>query len=1059
MDTAVYVNGREAARCPYGYSTFTADITRLLCAGENVVSVRVRHESPNTRWYSGAGIFRNVHLITAPALHVPAEGLYIHTSGTDGRISVQAEVQNFKTEADHACLQLAVYSPDGQIVASTEQALSLPAGQTVSASAQMAVSSPLLWDLDMPNIYRLRAELVRDGAAVDVAESVFGFKDAVFDPDKGFWLNGRPVKLHGVCMHHDLGSLGAAFNPYALERQMRIMKEMGVNAIRTSHNPPAPELMDICDRMGLLVVSEAFDMWERAKTGKDYARFFKEWAHTDVTRWVRRDRNHPSLLMWSIGNEIYDTHVSPHGREIAENLKAWVRESDPLENGMVTVGSNYMRWENAQKTAEILDCVGYNYAEDLYDGHHAQYPGWRIYGSETASAVRSRGIYHFPADASILTHPDQQCSSLDNSVVSWGSSAVHAWTEDRNRPFVGGQFIWTGFDYIGEPTPYNTKNSYFGIVDTAGFPKDIYYFYQSAWTGKPMLHLFPYWDWNEGQEIPVTIYTNAPKTELFLNGRSLGTQEIDHAAGDRPFAQFTVPYEKGVLTARGYDANGNLIAEARRSSFGNPAAIILSPEQERIPADGRALAFVAISMQDADGEPVENARNRVSVSVTGAGRLVGLDNGDSTDYDSYKGTSRRLFSGKLLAVIQSNGTAGEICLRVSSEGLPDAEIRLYAEPAVIPEGISVVCTPPVENGYSEIPVRRVELSFEKGSATLTPDAPDAVVCAKFLPANSSYRELTWRAVMDAGEDTYIAVLEPEGDRVRVCGRGDGHFRLQACCNNGSAFPQLMADREFTITGMGEATRNPYEKINAVGYSAASQPFGFESGGCLSCPDNSYVVYSMLDFGENGCGPEMTIYTGNNADHPQEVEIWEGTPDQDGRKIMVFEAPSDGGWNSANPYRCVLPENLQGIKTLSFVFKKWMIFGGFSFTPAASRALQQNAAADCRAVYGDDYRMEERDGRRIVAGIGNNVVLTFKDFDFGTEGVDQVTVRGWTPNPLNTIQLRCERETGQEISLLEFTGTEAMTEQTFAIRPISGKCTIHFVFLPGSAFDFDWFRFS
>ena len=348
-------------------------------------------------------------------------------------------------------------------------------------------------------------------------------------------LNGKKIKLNGVCEHHDLGALGAAFNKAALKRRFVILKEMGVNAVRTAHNMPAVELMELADEMGILIVSEAFDMWEKSKTPYDYARFFKEWAHIDVKSWVMRDRNHPSLLMWSIGNEIYDTHAGERGQEVTKMLMDYVLKYDPRENAKVTIGSNFMPWENAQKCADIVKVAGYNYAEKYYKKHHEEHQDWIIYGSETASIVQSRGIYHFPFEKSILADDDEQCSALGNSTTSWGAKSAEACIiAERDTPFSLGQFIWTGFDYIGEPTPYHTKNSYFGQIDTATFKKDSYYIYQAEWTDyktKPMVHIFPYWDFNKGQMIDVRVCSNACKIELQLNGITIGTHVIDHEHG------------------------------------------------------------------------------------------------------------------------------------------------------------------------------------------------------------------------------------------------------------------------------------------------------------------------------------------------------------------------------------------------------------------------------------------------------------------------------------------------------------------------------------------------
>ena len=372
------------------------------------------------------------------------------------------------------------------------------------------------------------------------------------DPDKGLILNGRKIKLFGVCEHHDLGALGSAFNKEALRRRFKILKDMGVNAIRTFHNMPDPQFMDLADEMGFLIASEAFDMWERSKTTYDYARFFKEWSHKDVMSWITRNRNHPSLLMWSIGNEIYYTHADVRGQEITKMLMEYVKEFDPNENAKVTIGSNFMPWENAKKCVDIVKIAGYNYSEKYYEEHHEKHhekhKDWIIYGSEAASVVQSRGIYHFPFEKSILADDDEQCSVLGNSTTSWGAkSPERCITDDRYAEFSLGQFIWTGFDYIGEPTPYHTKNSYFGQIDTATFKKDSYYIYQSEWTDyrkKPMIHILPYWDFSENQIVDVRVCSNAPKIELKLNGKVIGKYNIDHKKGKDLVGWWKIPYKR-----------------------------------------------------------------------------------------------------------------------------------------------------------------------------------------------------------------------------------------------------------------------------------------------------------------------------------------------------------------------------------------------------------------------------------------------------------------------------------------------------------------------------------
>lgn len=546
MDCVVYVNGNLVGNWAYGYSTFEFDITRQLQVGENWVYVSVTHQSPNSRWYSGAGIYRNVWFVTRNEKHIEPDGIYITTrvekeGQLDGKWFV--DVETTLSSGTIGTVRHSLWYQGIQIAIDRVSEREVVHNDSKDCNFQtVVINQPRLWDISSPNLYELRTELYYEGQVVDAETQTFGFRTTQFDHEKGFLLNGRVVKLNGACEHHDLGALGAAFNTCAMRRKLTILQEMGVNAIRTAHNMPAKELMELTDEMGILVVSEAFDMWERSKNPYDYARFFKEWYKKDVKSWVMRDRNHPSLIMWSIGNEIYDTHADAHGQEITQQLMEEVLRYDPKQNARVTIGSNYMPWENAQACADIVKVAGYNYGEKYYKKQHEAHSDWIIYGSETSSTVQSRGIYHFPYEKGILSDDDEQCSSLGNSSTSWGAKSSEACIiADRDATFSMGQFIWTGFDYIGEPTPYHTKNSYFGQVDTAGFKKDSFYIYQAEWTNyeeAPMVHIFPYWDFNVGQSIDVRVCSNAPSVELYVNGVSQGKVRIDHSHGTQLIANY-----------------------------------------------------------------------------------------------------------------------------------------------------------------------------------------------------------------------------------------------------------------------------------------------------------------------------------------------------------------------------------------------------------------------------------------------------------------------------------------------------------------------------------------
>lgn len=1054
MNSTLFVNGKEVGSWTYGYSAFEHDITDFLHEGENELLLRVSHQSPNTRWYSGAGIFRDVMLKLRPAAYIGTNGVYIHSAPQpEGGWTTEVET-DVVGEASDIRMLLEVFDPAGASMGGYGLEAHFDGGHE-KFTASFNSTDPELWSVDDPMLYTLKISLYSGSELLDCVNETFGYRTAEFYPDRGFLLNGEPVKLHGVCMHHDLGALGSALNEAALARQLRIMKEMGVNAIRTSHNMPARQLVQLCDEMGLLVDSEAFDMWEKPKTEFDNHRFFTEHAERDVRSWIERDRNHPCIIMWSIGNEINDT-IDPHGLDITKRLYEYVLKYDPKGNAAPTIGSNYMGDENAQKCSDVVKLAGYNYSEYLYDEHHAKYPDWVIYGSETASAVRSRGIYRFPAELPLLTGEDCQCSSLDNSVVGWGSSAMKSWRLDRDCPFCCGQFIWTGFDYIGEPTPYNTKNSYFGIVDTAGFPKDIYYFYQSVWVSpeqKKVLHIVPsYWDFIPGQEIDVLIYSNARDVELFLNGKSVGTHVMELETSQDMRAHFKVPFEPGVLRVVGHFADGSECSEVLHTPS-DPAAVVLTSDKETLLADGRDIAFVEISTVDVNGIPVGNARNRIRVEVSGAGRLVGLDNGDSTDYDSYKGDNRRLFSGKLLAMIESTLEPGEITVRAYSEGLENAELRLVSENCGEVSGVSVVTEnkfPAVCRAYTgEVPARLLLPEVDVNS--FDPERRSAEIRAKLLPKNCTYDDISWSVVRRNGVESNLAQVEGSGRSAVVTAKGDGEFFVRAMVHNGAEHPQVIADIPFTAEGLGAAVRDAYSFISASTLDSSNVPTNIIEDGALSNFDGRTVMtYSDIDFGKTG-SQIISLSVGTCFDMP--VEVWEGTPD-DGKLICRVDFGNNGHWCGFAGQDFALAERLTGVRTISVVIDSRVIFGGFSFVPI-ERAYDTNWVGEADSVYGDDYRI---DGRR-VADIGNNVIINYEGLDFGEGGSEALIISGETGNPMNQIQLRYTPAGGaQKTVLLEFQ-QDGGREQRFDIPKLSGVNDVSFVFMPGSRFDFDWFRFE
>ncbi len=1105
MDSTVYVNGVSVFEWKYGYSAFEVDITEALREGENTVQVRVRHQSPNSRWYSGAGIYRNVWFVTQPVLHLVSDGAYVHTreDAGDYHVTVTTEV-DCPNAVDGAVIRHSVLSQEGAFVAGGEGA-SL-CGTFATDTQEFTVRAPERWDIESPVCYTLVTELAKDGKVVDEMRQTIGFRTIAFDTEQGLFLNGRHVKLQGVCEHHDLGCLGAAFNKSALRRKFMKLREMGVNAIRTSHNMPAAEFMDLADEMGFLVVAEAFDMWERSKTTYDYARFFKEWYRKDVASWIRRDRNHPSLLMWSIGNEIYDTHADAHGLEITKYLTEAVRLHDPLENAPVTIGSNYMPWENARICADYVKYAGYNYGEMCYEEHHKAHTDWYIYGSETCSTVQSRGIYRFPYEQSVLCDDDEQCSSLGNATTSWGAKSTEQCIySDRDATFSMGQFIWTGFDYIGEPTPYHTKNSYFGQIDTAGFYKDQAYMYQAEWTDykkAPMVHVFPYWDFSPGQMVDVRVCSNAPKVELFVNGVSRGTYEIDHKNGKQLLGHWKVAYVPGEITAVAYDENGTEIARDTEHSFSNPARIVLKPESTTMKADGRDLIFVEIGTEDENGYPVKNATNRIHVSVEGAGRLVGLDNGDSTDLDSYKATSRRLFSGKLLAVIAAKKEPGEIIVKATSVGLSTATVILCAEACEVPVGVSTTednvaaeaawlrkresaealrSRAEGEAGFEtvaqwkermakEVPVRRIDIVTE-GTNHLDAEHKEVMLTARIYPENATYQDVLWRVTNNGGVDSNIAKLTDVetgvssfskeeglafGKRVKLTALGDGEVRVRCNTKSGAEKIRLISDMDVQVEGIGTAFLNPYELVSGSLFSRYEGVVtnGNERGVATARDGKTIVTYDNVDFGAFG-SDEITLPVFELSNEPVNIEIWEGAPGDEECELIdtvVYRVPSI--WNTYQERTYKLPKRFTGVKSISFGTEHKIHLKGFVFTKK-EKAFETLSVKENTSIYGDTFTVEEE----AITGIGNNVTIVFEDMDFGEKGATKVTVCGKSRLPMNTIHIRFNTENGDVNEVAEFAGADEYVERTFPFSKVNGKATVNLVFLPGCEFDFKWFRFE
>lgn len=1050
MDSTIYVNGSRVGEWKYGYTTFECDITSALKQGRNEILVHVVLKMPNSRWYTGAGIYRNVWLKVVPRLHFASDGIYISTvkEGNEWKVMMEAEVISEAAKEQQYEIKHTIFNSRGMAVASSS-----------GDSAQViTVISPHIWDIENPELYILKTELLFQDDILDEELNRFGFRTIDFNAKSGFYLNGRNVKLHGVCLHHDLGALGAAVNRCAIKRQLTLLKEMGANAIRTAHNMCAMELLELADEMGFLVANEAFDMWERPKNQYDYARFFTEWVERDVRNWIRRDRNHPCNIMWMIGNEIYDTHAGERGQELTRYLMELVYLHDPHHNAPVTIGSNYMPWENAQKCADIVKLAGYNYGEKYYGLHHKQHEDWYIYGSETSSVVQSRGIYHFPLAAGILCDDDEQCSSLGNSITSWGARSIEKCiTDDRDAAFSAGMFIWSGFDYIGEPTPYHTKNSYFGQLDTAGFKKDSYYIYQAEWTDykkAPMIHLFPYWDFNLGQLIDVRVCSNAPKVELFFNDISQGIHEIDHLRGYKLLGDWQIPYRTGELHAVAYDENNRVVAQEIQRSFSDAAKIIVKPDKTTMLADGQDLIFVEISMEDEGGNPVANANNRVQVKVTGCGRLIGLDNGDSTDYEAYKGSSRRLFSGKLLAILAATTKHGEISLEVSSPGFGAVKTTFQSKEDVPLQGISATEQNEESPWKPEIPIRKLEIISTKGT-NLNDTMREVELEALVHPYNATYQEVTWRVTNASGVDSNLATLQPNGKNAILRAIGDGVVYVRAMAKNGGTKPKLISTIEFHINGLGVAFLNPYELVSGSLYSRSRGEIsnGNERGVATARDGESILIYDKLDFGVIG-SKEITVSIFELDSKPARIEIWEGDPGEEGSELLaepVYYKKSI--WNTYQEETFQLKRHLKGITSLAFLLHSKMHIKGFWFKET-EKAYEQLSILAYSSLYGDEYRI----GSEEITNIGNNVTISFDKMDFGADGCKKLTICGRCL--INNSILVCFKgKNAESRQLIEFTTSREFAHREFEIDRIAGMQTVEFLFLPGCKFDFKWFKFE
>lgn len=841
MNSTVWVNGVQVGTHPYGYTPFSYDITDYVnLDGDNVITVKVDHQTPSSRWYSGSGIYRSVDLTITDPVHVDLYGTKIETpdlateKGGSVTTNISTNIANDSDEAKSISLTHTIFPKDGDVSDSigtvTTEAQEVTAGSSADINAVVQANAPILWSTENPQLYTVRTEVKIGDQVVDTYDTDYGFRYFNFDADTGFSLNGENMKLKGVCMHHDQGALGAEAWESAIDRQVKILKEMGCNSIRVTHNPAADELIEACNEQGILVIDEVFDGWAWAKNGNnmDYARFFKTeiggdneiiggeadmtWAQFDLTAAIKRGQNAPSVIMWSIGNEVQEGAGSLNQQyaDIQDDLISWAQALDTTR--LVTRGDNVVKGNTSGTGYDIMNTlaeaggvVGLNYTNgSQYDSQHAASPDWIIYGSETASSVNSRGVYDRLGNGGAGQTDDKMLTSYDNSHVGWGATASSAWYDVIQRDFVAGEYVWTGFDYIGEPTPWNgtgsgavaswpsPKNSYFGIIDTAGLPKDTYYFYQSQWNDDVnTLHILPAWNEDvvaeSNGQVPVVVYTDAAKVKLTLTTadgevKDLGTKEFttkttnagytyqiyegegaNSTANKNLYLTWNVPYEDGTITAEAWDAEGQPIdlgtVEGRTSvtTTGEAAELSASVDRTEIAADGAELSYITVDVTDEDGNIVPDAANNVKFTVEGEGKLVGVDNGKQDDHQSYQDDNRDAFNGQLVAIVQSTKTAGEITVTASAEGLDPATVTIN--------------TTPVESGSGETTLSYYMMSRNYYVKTGSMPQLPATVKAVYSDGSEEDMAVEWDAISEdqiAQTGTFsVAGKTAAGDTVSV----------------------------------------------------------------------------------------------------------------------------------------------------------------------------------------------------------------------------------------------------------------------------------------------------
>lgn len=709
----VFLNGEKIGARPFGYIGFQVDLTPHIRFGEeNVIAVRVNPEELSARWYPGAGIYRNVWLEIKAPVHVAHWGTYITTpdvSQSEARVSIETTIQNKQNQKGDFVLNTMVENSEGELVAEGKTSFSFSGSVTAVVNQSITVKNPLLWDTETPHLYTARSVIMQDGKDIDNYSTEFGIRTIDYSAEKGFLLNGRPIRFQGVCLHHDLGPLGAAVNYRATERQLEIMKEMGVNAIRTSHNPPSPEQLELCDKMGLLVQVEAFDEWKTGKVENGYSKIWDQWHETDLRDMIRRDRNHPSVVMWSIGNEIREQQRK-YGGDMARMLTEICHDEDPTRP--VTAGFNNYPQSVDNGLAGAIDLVGFNYKPTQYNNLLWKHPDWIVYGSETSSCVSSRGVYHLPLE-NYDKHESKQITSYDIVSPPWAYPPDFEIFAQETMTRSLGEFVWTGFDYLGEPTPYNgrdnethgkwtgdwpARSSYFGIVDLCGFPKDRFYFYQSVWTEDPMVHILPHWNWEDTghDSIPVFCYTNCDEAELFLNGQSLGKKVMGkdkttipavfnwwkkpETTWDSPYRlSWNVKYEPGELKVVAWK-DGKVAAEKTIVTAGEPEQVNLVPDRKVIQADGYDLSFVTVRIEDKEGNICPLADNLVKFKVKGPATIAAVGNGNAATTEPFQADYRKAFNGLCMLIIKSEaGKTGKVRITAESDRLKSGQVQVITQ--------------------------------------------------------------------------------------------------------------------------------------------------------------------------------------------------------------------------------------------------------------------------------------------------------------------------------------------------------------------------------------------